>query len=223
MSAAIRETEAGSLPDVLPIFPLAGALLLPRGRLPLNIFEPRYLHMTEDALAGDRLIGMVQPREAVGHPVPEGARVYDVGCAGRVTEFSETGDGRYLITLTGISRFAIVGEVEGRRGYRRVAVSYERFAADPAAETRKLACRKRLLAAVKAYFERAAIDIEWPDLAAVPDDALVTALATICPLEAREKQALLECPGLAERGDLLTTLLEFTTRAADDSAPPLRH
>jgi Lon protease-like protein len=223
MTPGIPDTNGAPQPESLPIFPLGGALLLPRAKLPLNIFEPRYLNMVEDALAGLRTIGMVQPRHAYGHPVPDDAPLFEVGCAGRITSFSETGDGRYLITLTGISRFVVVRELEMMRGYRRVAADYGRFADDLNEETGKIAGRGRLLSTVRAFFAKSGMEADWPALEAVPDDTLVSALAMVCPLEPTEKQALLECPGLAERGEFLLNLLEIMTRAGDEETSKLRH
>lgn len=223
MTAGVPDSSGAVLPEILPIFPLGGALLLPRAKLPLNIFEPRYLNMVEDALAGTRTIGMVQPRDAVEHPVPDDVAVYDIGCAGRITSFSETEDGRYLITLSGISRFVIVRELDMVRGYRRVAADYARFADDLAEETGHVAGRERLLVTVRAFFAKNGMEADWPALEAIPDDTLISALAMVCPLEPTEKQALLECRGLAERGEFLLNLLEIVTRAGDEETSKLRH
>lgn len=223
MTLAIRDPAGGPLPETLAIFPLGGALLLPHAKLPLNIFEPRYLNMTEDALAGDRLIGMIQPRQAFEHPVPNDAALYDIGCVGRITSFSEAGDGRYLLTLTGISRFVVNRELEMVRGYRRASVGYRQFARDRDEDPGRIGDRPRLLAAAKAIFEKGGMQADWPSLHAVPDDTLVSALAMVCPLEASEKQALLECPGLAERGEFLMNLLEIANRSGDEESSRLRH
>jgi len=223
MTGPLRDPEGRRLPGTLPIFPLGGALLLPRAKLPLNIFEPRYLTMTEDALAGDRLIGMIQPRQAFEHPVPNDAALYGVGCVGRITSFSETGDGRYLLTLTGVSRFVAGRELDMVRGYRRLSVEYARFAGDRGEDPGRVDGRDRLLAAAKAFLQKGGMQADWPSMQAVPDDTLVSALAMVCPLEPSEKQALLECPGLAERGEFLTNLLEIANRAGDDESSRLRH
>ena len=220
MCAALQDREIGLLPTVLPIFPLGGALLLPRGNLPLNIFEPRYLNMIEDALAGDRIIGMVQPIAEQPHPVPDDAEIYGIGCAGRISSFSESGDGRYLITLTGLSRFRVEGDLGILRGYRRAAVSYDDFEHDGEEDPGCLEDRSRLFDAVRQYFEATGIEAEWSSMETVPDDTLVTALAMVCPLEARDKQALLECDGVAERGAFLCSLMEFRIRAGEDSSLP---
>ena len=215
--------ESTALPDSLAVFPLDGALLLPRGRLPLNIFEPRYLNMIEDALAGSRLMGMVQPREDASHPFPDGTPVFDVGCLGKITSFSETDDGRYMITLTGISRFSIRKELDLVRGYRCFAVDYSDFAADLEEDSGRLEDRDRLLTAVRDYFQATGMEADWDSMEAVPDETLVTALAMVCPREARDKQALLECAGVPERGAFLTDLLEFHSRTGDGESSMPRH
>ena len=149
------ETVAGvaALPAILPVFPLPGVLLLPRGRLPLNIFEPRYLNMVSDALGRERMIGMVQPSATVDHPVPEEAVLYQVGCAGRITAFSETEDGRLLITLTGVVRFRIVEEVGGLHGYRRVRPDYTAYRQDLDEDPSRLEDREALHLLVRRYFD----------------------------------------------------------------------
>ncbi len=166
---------------------------------------------------------MIQPRGAVEHPGPDDAVLYDIGCAGRITSFSETDDGRYLITLSGVSRFAITRELEMVRGYRRAAVDYGRFADDLTEETGRVAGRTRLLATVRAFFAKNGMEADWPALEAIADDILVSALTMVCPLEPTEKQALLECKGLAERGEFLLNLLEIVTRAGDEETSKLRH
>ncbi|CAO3413022.1 LON peptidase substrate-binding domain-containing protein [Azospirillum doebereinerae] len=195
------------LPRSLPIFPLAGVLLLPRARLPLNVFEPRYLAMVEDALGGGRMIGMIQPTD------PECRKrdpaVYETGCAGRITSFSETEDGRFLITLTGVSRFAVQREIEGQQGYRRVTPRWDRFAGDLEPESCGEVDRGRLLAGLKAYFRVQGLSVDWQAIETTLDERLVNSLAMICPFSASEKQALLEAPDLPERGKLLIGLVEM--------------
>lgn len=201
-----------ALPQTLPIFPLPGALLLPRGKLPLNIFEPRYLNMVQDALASERLIGMIQPtaaRAEGSEPIPDDVELYPVGCAGRITTFSETDDGRYLITLTGVCRFAVTREIPTVRGYRRVVPDFARFRGDFEAETAPVLDRERLLAALKAYFNLQRLSVDWEAIDQCGDEKLVSSLAMICPFEPREKQALLEAPDLAERGRVMTALIEM--------------
>ncbi len=223
MSAAVHSPGPDDLPETIPVFPLPGALLLPHGRLPLNIFEPRYLNLTADALGQGRMMGMVQPVHAEPDPVSDTAELYRTGCLGRITSFAETDDGRFLITLTGVSRFRIVDELESVRGYRRVAARYDAFAHDLQEDMGATADRQRLLAAVRAYFQFQGIDTDWAAIKEAPDGALVTSLAMTCPFEPREKQALLECPGLVERGELLTTLMEMAVHGSKAAAFGARH
>ena len=196
------------LPDVIPIFPLTGVLLLPRGRLPLNIFEPRYLAMTSDALGSHRFIGMVQP-SADKQSGDRSPAVYGIGCAGRITTFSETEDGRFLITLTGVCRFEIAEELPLQKGYRRVRPRYDRFAADLDEDDADVVDRERLLPVLRDYFDSNGISADWNAVRDAPCDQLVTSLAMICPFEPREKQALLESPDLRSRADLMISLLEM--------------
>ncbi|GEO38278.1 hypothetical protein GGE65_001947 [Skermanella aerolata] len=196
------------LPEILPIFPLTGVLLLPRGKLPLNVFEPRYLAMIEDALAGNRMIGIIQPSDPLSRAsVPP---VYPIGCAGRITSFSETDDGRYLITLTGVCRFETVRELPIVRGYRRVDVSWERFAADLDEAGPALFDRARLVEGLRTYFKIQGISANWDAVESTPDERLVTSLAMICPFEPSEKQALLECGSLSERASMMVAIIEMS-------------
>ncbi len=199
---------ATALCEILPIFPLAGVLLLPRGQLPLNIFEPRYLAMTRDALSGDRLIGMVQPSDphqpAAGNPP-----VYPTGCAGRITSFSETEDGRFLITLTGLCRFRIREELPLSSGYRRVVPRWDEYARDLRSEREPGFDRERLIRGLRAYFDRHQIKAEWDSISSVPGERLITSIAMVCPFEPSEKQALLEASDLAARAQLLTAIVEM--------------
>jgi Lon protease-like protein len=196
-----------ALPAEIPVFPLAGVLLLPGGKLPLNIFEPRYLAMTRDAIKGERIIGMIQPTELErpGHVPP----LQQVGCAGRITAFSETEDGRYLITLGGLARFRIAAELPGVAGYRRVRADFVPFAEDMA-ETPVLELdRARLLRALKGFFHQQGIKADWEQIERTADAALITSLAMVCPFEPQEKQALLEAGSATERGRVLTALIEM--------------
>ena len=186
----------------LPLFPLAGALLLPRGSLPLHIFEPRYLAMVDDAMAGNRMIGMVQPRTEEEPPT-----LYAVGCAGHIVAHTAAPDGRRFITLTGISRFHIVGELGLYRGYRRADVRWDRFATDLDEESADALQDRSLLDALRGYFASHAYNADWTALSDLPAPALVNLLAMMCPFEAPEKQALLEAPTLLDRARVLTTLL----------------
>jgi uncharacterized protein len=183
-------------------------LLLPRGKLPLNIFEPRYLAMVEDALSGNRMIGIIQPSDPLSRAsVPP---VYPIGCAGRITSFSETDDGRCLITLTGVCRFETVRELPIVRGYRRVDVSWERFAADLEEPGPALFDRARLVEGLRTYFKIQGISANWDAIESTPDERLVTSLAMICPFEPSEKQALLECRSLSERASMMIAIIEMS-------------
>ena len=204
--------EEIALPDILPIFPLTGVLLLPRGRLPLNIFEPRYLAMTRDALGGERLIGMVQPSDPQDDGRGGGGLnppVYPVGCAGRVTQFSETDDGRFLITLTGVSRFRIREELPLLEGYRRVVPDWQPFAHDRERAGKPDFDRERLIRGLKGYFAQRQIQADFEAIEKAPSEYLVTSLAMACPFAPSEKQALLEAADPDERARLLTTLVEM--------------
>jgi Lon protease-like protein len=216
-----RRGGSAALPAILPIFPLTGVLLLPRGRLPLNIFEPRYLAMTRDALAGERLIGMVQP----SNPAGSGSNppVYPTGCAGRITSFAETEDGRFLIILTGTSRFRIREELPLLEGYRRVVPEWREFARDLENEDEAGFDRDRLLRGLRAYFQQHQISADWDAVTAVPGERLVTSIAMICPFEPSEKQALLEAPDLDERARLLTAIVEMAVLNRPSDGAGARH
>lgn len=203
------------LPGTIPVFPLPGALMLPRARLPLHIFEPRYLQMIEDALkTSHRLIGLVQPFEA---PRDGGQKLHHIGCAGRVTQFSETEDGRYMITLGGISRFRIQKEVSGFAPYRRCDVSWDGFNADLGpTETDKTFDREKFLDLLNRYFEAQDLSTDWDSLKDAEDELLINSLSMLCPFDPEEKQALLEAPSLSTRRETLVTLLEFALAAGSD-------
>ena len=207
-------TAAVQLGPTIPIFPLAGVLLLPRGVLPLNIFEPRYLAMVNDALAGDRMIGMIQPREPRSRA--EAPEVYRIGCAGRISSFEETADGRYLIALTGVSRFAVDDELTTTRGYRRVQVDWSDFTDDLAEAAPITLNRDRFIQALVCFFQQNGLQANWDAVRETPDERLITSLAMICPFEPSEKQALLEAPTLAERAALMVTLLEMSALTNPD-------
>ena len=200
---------ARDLPAEFPIFPLTGALLLPYGRLPLNIFEPRYLAMTEDALAGGRVLGMIQPN-AVAAAGAAGPTLYRVGCLGRLSSFSETDDGRYLITLTGVMRFVIVDELPMRRGYRRIRADLSRYADDADLPGGGSGFdRAELLDALRSYFTGRGFDANWDAITQMEDEALVVTLAMACPFSPAEKQALLEAETPADRAQALLALLRI--------------
>jgi Lon protease-like protein len=196
------------LPDTIALFPLPGAVLFPRSRLPLHIFEPRYLAMIGDALKTDhRLIGMVQP-------LADG--LHAVGCAGRITSFSETDDGRYMITLTGIARFRLLEEVSGFQPYRRARVDWAAFPAERRAEADPGLDRSALLADLARYFEQRHLGVDWEALRGAEDELMVNALSMLCPFAPEEKQALLEAPDLAARGRVLRTLIQFALQSGGE-------
>ena len=204
-------TRLTDLPGTIPVFPLPGALLLPRTRLPLHIFEPRYLAMLDDCLKTDtRLIGMVQP---VSVPGREEKRLHRIGCAGRLTQFSETEDGRYMITLSGLSRFRILNEIDGFTPYRRCAVSWDGFEqdrdptdADPDFD------RERFLGLLDRYFTARDLSADWQTLREAEDELLINSLSMLLDFGPEDKQALLEAPSLSTRRETLVTLIEFALR-----------
>ena len=208
------------LPAEFAVFPLPGALLLPRGRLPLNVFEPRYLAMVEDSLAQGRMFGMIQPNEHAPR-AENGASLYRIGCLGRLSHFSETDDGRYLITLTGMSRFVVKRELAMHRGYRRVEADFSPFAQDlhtsPDLEEQT---RADIMDALRAYFDTKGIDANWDAVHAMPDETLVVTLAMLCPFDTAEKQALLEAPTEHDRAGDLLALLRMAVHEADYSTRP---
>lgn len=209
------DPQLKDLPTVIPVFPLPEVLLLPGGMLPLNIFEPRYLAMVKAVLGADRMIGMVQPQPAEG---PAGnPALYVTGCAGRIARFEEAPDGRYLISLMGVCRFDIAGELAPCDGYRRVQADWSRYGCDLDAEPLCCLDRSRLFPALRGYFKLHGIDADWDMLGGAPDERLVTCLSMICPFCASEKQALLEAAGMEERAEILTTLVEMGAGRLDCS------
>ncbi len=208
----------GELPRTVPVFPLDNALLLPGGRLPLNIFEPRYLTMVDDALAHHRLIGMIQPRDA-NSPAPK-PEVYTTGCVGRITTFSEQANGRYGITLTGICRFEAVEELNTVTPYRQFTVDFSGFAGDlgPSSDEHMID-REALTTNLKAYLEKFELQADWDTINQAPLEALVNSLSMICPFASREKQALLEAQGLGERAETLISLLRIATASGGGELP----
>ena len=192
--------KAVDLPQVISVFPLDGALVLPHAQLPLRIFEPRYLNMIDDAMASERMIGMVQTRAGGDAERPRLARV---GCLGRITSFAETTDDCYLITLTGVCRFAVGEELPLRLPYRQVQARYADYESD-----------------LKPYLERRQLDVDWESAKTAPSEALVNSLSMLLPFDVAEKQALLEAPTLIERREALIALMEIDTlgRTGDDDA-----
>ena len=212
--------KVSDLPALIPVFPLDGALLLPGNQLPLQIFEPRYLNMIDDAMSGSRLVGMIQTRDGGPRTAPHLA---DVGCAGRVTAYAETGDGRYMITLTGVCRFGIVDELPAKTPYRQVRPDFARFAADLGDRDEALEFdRRAFLAILRRYLDAKGIDVEWEAARQAPAEALINSLAMGLPLDRAEKQALLEAENAVERVRVLTTLMEIDAAAGDDEPPPLQ-
>jgi len=198
------------LPETIPVFPLSGALLLPRGQMPLNIFEPRYLEMVDDAMTDrHRLIGMIQPDAA--HPGPEAKpNLYKIGCVGRITQLAETGDGRYLIQLTGIARFKLTEELTVATAYRQCRVDYQPYADDfIARKGEEEVDRQAVLDALKAFLEANDLKADWEDIENAPNEALVNALAMMSPYGPAEKQALLEAPDLKTRAEILVAVTEI--------------
>ncbi len=199
------------LPEIVPIFPLSGVLLLPRGRLPLNMFEPRYLNMTRDALANpDPYIGIVQPRQPERQRPDDRPPVYGTGCLGRITAHREIGDGRLLLSLAGVSRFDIVRELPEHRLYRRAAVDYRPYLADLQAEADEAIDRERLLTALRGYFPALGLAADWDAINDSSDEYLVTGLSMVCPFTPGEKQALLESPDMRERCRVMIALMEMS-------------
>ncbi len=211
-------SDLTSLPTEIPVFPLPGALLLPRARLPLNIFEQRYRNMIEDVLAAGRFMGMVQTVEPFEGLVPEDAEVFGTGSLGRLTSFAETDDGRFVITLTGLCRFQLVREIEGRNGYRRWQIDYAPYLDDLGRDDSRLVDRAGLLAAVRSYFESRGLRADWSALDKATDEAVATSLAMACPFDQpRDQQALLESANTAERGRTLHVLLEMALHSGAGS------
>jgi Lon protease-like protein len=206
------------LAHVIPVFPLPGALLLPRGQMPLNIFEPRYLAMIDDALRdGHRLIGMIQPDTT--HPGPaEKPHIFQVGCVGRMTQFSETGDGRYLIQLTGVARFRVVRELEVPTLYRQCEVDYAPFANDfIPRKGEEDVDRPTLLATLSAFLKANRLQADWEGIENAPNEALVNALAMMSPYGTAEKQAMLEAPDLKTRAEILIAVTEIELAKSNTS------
>ena len=198
------------LPQIIPVFPLPGVVLLPRGQMPLNIFEPRYLAMVDDALRdGHRLIGMIQPDSAHAGRTGE-PPLFKVGCVGRITQFAESGDGRYLLELTGVARFRIEQELPVNTDYRQCRVSYVSFADDFIARKGEDAVdREAVLNALRAFMKANDLTADWEGIDQAPNEALVNALSMMSPYGAPEKQALLEAPDLKTRAELLVAITEM--------------
>ena len=212
------------LPETIPVFPLPGALLLPRGQMPLNIFEPRYLAMIDDSLRdGHRLIGMIQPDTA--HPGPEQKpNLYRVGCAGRITQLAETGDGRYLLQLTGVARFRLEEELSVATAYRQCRVTFAPFAHDfIARKGEERVDRTHLLETLQAFLKANNLKADWQGIESAPNEALVNALAMMSSYGPAEKQALLEAPDLKTRAEVLIAVTEIElAKGKNEDEPPLQ-
>jgi uncharacterized protein len=220
-----RYVRTDDLAEVIAVFPLTGAVLLPRGTLPLNIFEPRYLKMIDDAMRGNRLIGMIQPR--IAETATNKPPLFEIGGVGRITTYSETENARFQIVLSGLCRFRIAEELDAATPYRQIRADYGPFAADltePADEGLGAEQRKRLFGMLKGYLAARSLDADWDSIKRAPAEHLVNALAMICPFEPSEKQALLEAPSLAQRAETLIALIAMavTDLPPTDRGGPLQ-
>ena len=208
MGQELKQWTAEELPANIPIFPLTGVLLLPGGRLPFNIFEQRYLEMTEDAMSSHRVIGMIQPTDPTCRDFEP--QVYDIGCAGQITEFKETEDNRVLITLTGLCRFDVIRELpHGALTYRRVNARYQSFESDLIRGNGMALGRDQLIGALKKFFESRGMNADWSAIEELCDEDLMTRLVMACPFGPSEKQALLECRETEQRSTMFQALLEM--------------
>lgn len=198
---------AKDLPAEIPLFPLTGVLLLPRGELPLNIFEPRYIDMIDDALCSNRLIGIIQPRDADVKSCCGDCETYDVGCAGRITEYSETEDGRYIVTLRGLARFRVTSELPKDKTYRRAQIDWSSFEGDLQHVDCLAIDRTNLKCKLKSYFDQQNMQCCWESIEKTPDQKLMAMLAMVCPLLPSEKQALLEIQDCKKRAEMFMSML----------------
>jgi Lon protease-like protein len=222
-----RYTRPADLPARIPVFPLRGAILLPRATLPLNIFEPRYLEMIDDVMSGARVIGVLQPTLADDDdqesPIDKTAGLRSVGCAGRVTSYQELDDGRLIITLTGITRFESIGETETDKLYRIMSVSYDRFASDLTEGLgEELVDRQNLLRVLKTYLEVNRLKTDWATIQRSSNEFLINALSVMCPYGPEEKQALLEAKDLRSRAEVLVALAEIDLASNGSSGSTLQ-
>lgn len=212
-----RYLTIAELPTMIPVFPLSGALLLPRAELPLNIFEPRYLALFDTAMSTSRVVGMIQP---VAGDATDAPALNNIGCAGRVSSFSETGDGRLLVSLTGVCRFEVVSEKKRKLPYRTVEVSYDGFASDLVVEANARGVnREAVLRAFRQYLEANNMSADWEEVAQVPTESLINTLSQLAPYPAAEKQALLEAPDLKARAEMLIALTELALTKSGSGRP----
>ena len=212
-----RPSTIAEMPAPIPVFPLQGALLLPGARLPLNIFEPRYLAMIDDALAGHRTIGMIQPKEPEQTVASDHPPLHGIGCAGRIVSFEETGDGRYLIGLRGLCRFDVAEELALHNGYRRVRPDYEPWAGDFGPPEDAAIDREKLGGALKAYLAARQLGADWEAIDKTSTGELISIVAMVCPFSPLEKQALLQSRTLTERAETIISML--TMDSAGTPAP----
>ncbi|WP_027554006.1 LON peptidase substrate-binding domain-containing protein [Bradyrhizobium sp. Cp5.3] len=225
MPINIEYRGPADLPEIIPVFPLPGALLLPRGQMPLNIFEPRYLAMVDDALRdGHRLIGMIQPDVAHSPKNADKPALFRIGCVGRITQLAESGDGRYILELTGVARFKIVEELEVLTAYRQCKVDFFSFADDfTARKGEDDVNREALLAALADFLKANNLKVDWEGVESAPNEALVNALAMMSPYGPAEKQAMLEAPDLKTRAEILIAVTEMDLAKKRTSGdPPLQ-
>jgi uncharacterized protein len=214
----------GDLPNAISVFPLPGALLLPRGQMPLNIFEPRYLAMIDDAFrSGQRLIGMIQPDPLHSKKDDDKPHLFRVGCVGRISQLAESGDGRYLIQLTGVARFRIKEELAVDTPYRQCQVDYQPFADDfTPRKGEDEVDRKALLRALADFLKANNLKADWEGIENAPNEALVNALAMMSPYGAAEKQAMLEAPDLKTRAEILIAVTEIELAKSKTGETPLQ-
>ncbi|MCK1708004.1 peptidase S16 [Bradyrhizobium hipponense] len=225
MPINIEYRGPADLPEIIPVFPLPGALLLPRGQMPLNIFEPRYLAMVDDSLRdGHRLIGMIQPDIAHSPKNSDKPALFRVGCVGRITQLAESGDGRYILELTGVARFRIVEELEVLTAYRQCKVDFFAFADDFTARLGEDEVnREALLVALTDFLKANNLKVDWEGVESAPNEALVNALAMMSPYGPAEKQAMLEAPDLKTRAEILIAVTEMDLAKKRTSGdPPLQ-
>ncbi len=228
MSPIDRYRRPADLPPRIPLFPLRGAILLPRATLPLNVFEPRYLEMIDDAMSGDRLIGIVQPIQDADHdeeesPLGRSVALRNVGCVGRVTSYQEVDDGRLVITLTGIARYDILDEAVTDRPYRVASVSYDRFASDLSEGLGEDEVdRTNLLRVLRSYLDANRLEADWAAIQRASSEFLINALCVMCPYGPEEKQALLEAEDLKRRADVLVALAEMELASSGSSGSTLQ-
>jgi Lon protease-like protein len=224
MPINIEYRGPADLPEIIPVFPLPGALLLPRGQMPLNIFEPRYLAMVDDAFRdGHRLIGMIQP-DVTHSPDADKPVLFHVGCVGRITQLAESGDGRYILELTGVARFKVVKELEVLTPYRQCKVDFFAFIDDfTARKGEDEVNREALLVALAEFLKANNLKVDWEGVESAPNEALVNALAMMSPYGPAEKQAMLEAPDLKTRAEILIAVTEMDLAKKRTSGdPPLQ-